>query len=232
MTQQNLLLLPGLLCDAAIWLNQVNELSDVANIIIPDLTHADTPEKMVAYALKQAPDQFALAGHSMGGWVALEIMKTAPNRVTKLCLANTTAKPDSPAKATARQQMIMQAENGEYDAIIRSLANAFVYRKEYLPPVTAMLSRNQDALIPQECAMLARKDCLSILNKITCPTLIIHAEQDAVFNLDDSQQLANTIPNAILAIIKQAGHMSLIEQPEEFNAHMRNWLIRDGANGI
>lgn len=225
MEKQNLLLLPGLLCDAEVWQSQASHLSDDAHIIIPDLSHADTPDKMVAAVLEQAPNQFALAGHSMGGWVALEVMKKAPERVTKLCLANTTAKLDSKDKANARRDMISKARCGEYSQVIEQLANAFLHRKELLNSVRVMLERNQDALIFQQSAMLARDNCEAVLTSITCPTLVIHAEHDKVFQLDDSMQLTTSIPHARLAVITEAGHMSLMEQPDQFNSHLRNWLI-------
>lgn len=224
MDKPNLILLPGLLCDDEVWQHQVKHLADSANIMIPNLSRADTPDKMVAAVLEHAPDTFALAGHSMGGWVALEVMKQAPERVTKLCLANTTAKPDTAEKASARRDMIAQVTRDEHDEVIEHLANAFVYRKELLPQISAMLKRNQAALIPQESAMLARGDCEAILKKIICPTLVIHAEYDKVFNLEDSLQLANSIPNATLATIQEAGHMSLLEQPQTFNELMYKWL--------
>ena len=224
MPQPALLLLPGLLCDAAVWHHQINTLSDVVSIIVPDLSKANTPAEMVAAVLKVAPASFMLAGHSMGGWVALEVMRSAPQRVLKLCLANTTAKLDTAEKAAARKEMISLATQGEYENIINRLAAAFVYQKKYLPLVTEMLHRNQHAFINQEQAMLIRQDCVPVLKDITCPTLVIHSVQDAVFNINDSEQLAFNIKQATLEIIEEAGHMSLMEQPEKFSALMRAWV--------
>lgn len=230
MPQPTLLLLPGLMCDGAVWQHQIEHLGNEVNIIVPDLGHASTPEEMVTAALLSAPPSFMLAGHSMGGWVALEIMKAAPARVEKLCLANTTAKPDSKEKADARREMIALAEHGDYKTIVSRLSQAFVHQQQYAPIVKAILQRNQDALIPQEHAMLARGDCIDVLATIHCPTLVIHAAQDQVFSLTDATQLLDNIPTAELEIIDNAGHMSLIEQPVKFTELLHTWLHSKGAN--
>lgn len=224
MSRPTLILLPGLLCDASVWQHQIDHLHHEMEIIVPDLGHASTPEQMVAAALETAPPIFMLAGHSMGGWVALEIMKTTPQRVTKLCLANTTAKPDTQEKAQARREMIALAKQGDYDTIIERLTHAFLYQQQFAPTVKSILHRNQDALIRQEQAMLARGDCIDVLKTIKCPTLVIHAAQDKVFTQADCSQLISSIRGAQLEIIDDAGHMSLIEQPEKVTAALRNWL--------
>src|SRR6185437_6909143 len=93
-----LLLLPGLLCDATLWVHQQNHLSDLADIIIPDLSQASSPDEMVESVLNVAPPYFIMVGHSMGGWVALEVMKKYSEKILGLGLLNTTALPDSKQK--------------------------------------------------------------------------------------------------------------------------------------
>lgn len=225
MTKIPLMLLPGLLCDAEVWAAQSQGLSDIAEIIIPNFNQATSPLEMVDCVRKIAPPTFALAGHSMGGWIALEVMKHFPARVLKLGLLNTSALPDSPKKQSARLSLISHAEKGDFAFILDALIQKFLYRLDLAPKVRAMLERNQSAFIHQEKAMLMREDCLEILKQITCPSLIVHAEKDQVFNLHDSQFLAEHIPNSELHIIPNSGHMSPMEAPEILTQHLRRWLL-------
>ncbi len=108
-----LVLISGLLSNESLWQHQTRHLSDIASIQVLSPSQ-DTPKKMIQAILEQAPPEFALAGHSMGGWLCLEIMRTAPSRVSRLCLLNTTARNDSEEKRLARQQMILKAEKGQF----------------------------------------------------------------------------------------------------------------------
>lgn len=224
MPSPTLLLLPGLLCDATVWQRQADHIGKSINIIVPDLTHASTPQEMVTAALALAPPSFLLAGHSMGGWVALEIMKSAPERVEKLCLINTTAKPDSTEKSLARREMIALTQQGAFDTVVERLANGFVYQKNLLPRVKTMLRHNQDAFISQETAMLLRGDCIAVLEKISCPTLIIHSVKDTIFNMSDAELLHRSIKGSTLQLLENAGHMSMMEQPDKVTEWMLGWM--------
>ncbi len=224
MNKMALVLLPGLLSDAAVWEYQSHQLDGKTDIIIPNLNQADSPEKMVDAVLEVSPLHFNLAGHSMGGWLALEIMKRCPKRILKLALLNTTPLPDSVEKHEARKAMIQQAGKGNYELIIDKLMNTFIYNRKVAENVMSMFERNKLAFINQEKAMLKRGDCLAVLKHISCPTLIIHSENDANFNFSDSQLLAENIPHSTLAIIKNCGHMSPIESPKEVTELMQIWL--------
>lgn len=221
---QALILIPGLLCDQAVWEHQVNHLRDDANILIANVDHASTPVEMVNAVLKGAPKQFALAGHSMGGWIALEIMRHHPERVTKLILANTTALLDSPQKAQGRHDLLKLAYENKHDVIIERLLSAFVFQRRFAPIVKAMLQRNINYLINQEKAMLQREDCVPLLKTILCPTTIIHANQDAIFDFQDSQILHEHITGSVLERLDHSGHMSPIEAAEGFTDIMKIWL--------
>lgn len=224
MTKQTLIMIPGLLCDEEVWLHQNITLRMTADITVPDLSMAATPEDMVNTVLNQAPDTFALAGHSMGGWIALEIMRIASSRVSRLCLLNTTAAPDLPEKSAARRSMIDMARNERFDEVVERLMSIFLFRNHCRERLKAMLYRNKSAFVLQENAMLARKDCLGILQKIHCPTLIIHANQDAVFSLKDSMELHLGIQNSRLVQIENCGHMAPVEAPEEVSTLMKEWM--------
>lgn len=119
MNKPTLILIPGLVCDRTVWEKQIEAFSAQYHIIIPDLSTAKTPEAMVAAVLMSAPESFAMAGHSMGGWVALEVMRASRERVSKLALLNTTAASDTKEKAQARLDLIALYHAGERDVIVQ-----------------------------------------------------------------------------------------------------------------
>lgn len=121
-----LILLPGLLSNEDLWRHQSSHLSDIASIYIFESIE-DTPEKMVQAILDKAPDRFALAGHSMGGWLCLEVLKHAKSRISKLCLLNTTARSDSQEKKNRRNQMIEDVRKGKFPKVVQTLVENFVF---------------------------------------------------------------------------------------------------------
>lgn len=218
-----LLLISGLLSNELVWAHQVKYLSDIALITVISPTQ-DTSQKMVEEILKQAPDQFALAGHSMGGWLCLEVMRKAPGRVTKLCLLNTTARPDTSIKKAKRKEMIRRAESGQFREVVKEFIDYFVFNADVKNEVEKMfLSIGEQVFIRQEKSMLLREECESILPKIQCPTLVIYAAEDKIFSLEEHQELAHNISHAKLAIIENCGHMSPMEMPEAVTSLLVSW---------
>lgn len=195
-------------------MHQIKELSNKTLIRVASPTQ-DTPEKMVEAILRGAPDQFVLVGHSMGGWLCLEVMRRAKQRVTKLCLLNTTESLDTPTKKAKREEMMRRVEAGEFREVVKELVHHFVHNSGVKDKVEKMFMEvGEQAFVCQEKSMLVRKECASILPSISCPTLVIHAAQDRVFSLEDHQRLASAIPHAKLAVIEDCGHMSPMEKPE------------------
>lgn len=220
-----LILVCGLLSDEAIWHHQYKYLIEIAQIKIIRFIDEDTPEKMIHTILKQAPEKFALAGHSMGGWLALEIMRTAAMRVSKLCLLNTTARDDPPEKLHLRKEMIKVVNEGQFSIIAEKIAENFIDNLHIRKEAMEMFLRvGKQAFINQEKAMIIRNECMSILPRIACPTLVIHAMQDKIFSLEEHEELARKIPHAKLAIIEDSGHISPMEQPQAVTAFLRFWL--------
>jgi len=219
-----LILVSGLLCNELVWSHQIKNLKDLA-LIEAISPNQDTPQKMVEDILKNAPAQFALAGHSMGGWLCLEVMRQAPERVTHLCLLNTTAKPDTLAKKAKRKELIHRVENGQFSDVVEELVDSFIFDTSSKEKVKKMLqnSGKQD-FINEENSMLQREECLSILPTIHCPTLVVHAEKDKIFTLEDHQELASNIVKSKLSILKDCGHMSTMEKPKAITSLMRLWL--------
>lgn len=219
-----LVLISGLLSNQFLWSHQLEHLnSDAAIQVISPWQ--DTPSKMVQTILEEAPDHFALAGHSMGGWLCLEVMRAAPSRVIKLCLLNTTAKPDHEEKKAKREEMIQRAENGQFCEIVNEITEHFVFNSRVKDEVKQMfLSIGEEVFIQQEKSMLMRKECQSILPLITCPTLVIHAARDNVFSFEEHKELVEHIPSAQLAVVEDSGHMSPLEMPQAITALLKYWL--------
>ena len=122
-----LLLLPGLLCDAALWRHQIETLVDIADIAVADLTEEDSGSGMAQRVLASAPDEFALAGLSMGGYVAFEILRQAPDRVKRLALLDTTARADLPEKVKLRQDLIELARTGAFKGVTPRLLPRLIH---------------------------------------------------------------------------------------------------------
>lgn len=216
-----LVLLSGLLSNDALWRHQIDHLGDIANIQVI-LSSQNTPDAMVQAILEQAPEKFALAGHSMGGWLCLEVMKAAPTRVTKLCLLNTTAREDTEEKRLRRQKMI---ETENFEKVVHQLVDAFTFNPSVKPLVEKMfLEVGHEAFVRQEIAMMMRSETESVLRRIHCPTLVIHSARDKIFSLEEHQELVREIPKAKLAIVEDSGHMSPMEMPQAITALLRFWL--------
>ncbi len=219
-----LVLLSGLLSNQFLWQHQTHHLSDIASIHVISPAQ-ETPGKMIQAILDEAPSTFALAGHSMGGWLCLEVMRAAPSRVSKLCLLNTTARMDSEEKKIRRQKMILKAEKGQFQEVVDEIVEKFIFNPLVKNDVRKMfLDVGKEAFIHQQMAMIKRCECQSILPGISCPTLVIYATQDKNFSLEEHQELANQIQNAKLALVEDSGHMSLMEMPQAMTALLRFWL--------
>lgn len=219
-----LLLVSGLLSNRTLWKHQAEHLSQIASVHIA-CPCQDTPEKMVEETLAAAPPSFALAGHSMGGWLCLEIMRAAPQRVKKLCLLNTTASVDSEEKRKRRQELIDRVKNGGFAEVVKEITDLFVFQQAVKSSVAEMfLEVGVEAFINQESSMMIRSESTSILASIACPTLIIHAAQDKNFCYEDHAALAKQIRHATLAAIEDAGHMCPMEMPQATTALLRYWL--------
>ena len=225
-----LLLLPGLLCSAALWRAQVLGLADVADSRVMNLTTDATMPAMAARVLEQAPDTFALAGLSMGGDCALEIIRQAPERVTRLALLDTSAEPDTPDRTEIRMQWIDEAAAGGFEDLIPRHA------RMYLPPsrlgegalaaTVASSARNVGAAAYQrnQKAIAGRADSRAVLGTITCPTLVLCGRQDMATPLALHEEMAKGIPGARLVVIEDCAHLSPLERPNEVTAALRDWL--------
>ena len=231
MNKTPLVLVPGLLCDAQLWQAQVDGLTDVADIWIADHTRSATMAGVAADVLADAPfESFSLAGLSMGGYISLEIMRQAPQRVTRLALLDTAALGDLPEQTKTRLAFIELAQRGNFSGVTDALLPLLVHpaRRAEQPLTDSIksMARNigKDAFIRQEQAIMSRADSVALLAEICCPTLVLCGRQDALTPLARHEQMATGIKGARLEVIEDCGHMSTMERPAQVNAALRRWL--------
>ncbi|MGE0667002.1 MAG: alpha/beta fold hydrolase [Sphingomonadales bacterium] len=231
MTLTPLVLLPGLLCDAALWRAQVEALKDVAAAAVADLTLDDSVAAMAARVLASAPPRFALAGLSMGGYVAFEIMRQAPERVTRLALFDTGAGPDSERRADQRRRLIATLEVGRFRGVTRHILPQLVHASHVEGPVgetvMAMARRvGADAYRRQQQAILSRPDSRPLLETINVPTLVAVGDDDRVTPPDTARDISRGIAGSELHVLRDCGHLPALERPDETSALLRGWLAR------
>ncbi|KAA2214444.1 alpha/beta fold hydrolase [Teichococcus oryzae] len=226
-----LLLLPGLLCDARLWRDPLALLGDAVAATVADLAQDDTLNAMARRALAAAPPRFALAGLSMGGYVALEIMRQAPERVTHLALFDTSARPDSPEAARRRRGLMALSRSGQFKGVTPRLLPSLLHPDAVEGPlgheVRDMADRiGKEAFLRQQLAILHRPDSRPMLPGIRVPTLVAVGEADILTPPELSEEMAAAIPGARLALIPQSGHLPTMERPEASTALLRDWLAR------
>ncbi len=227
-----LVLLPGLLCDGRIWQTQTEALADVAQCVIADLSQDDSISAMAARVLQhvQAP-QFCLAGHSMGGYVALELMRQAPQRVQRLALISTQACGDSEAVRARRLGLIELASHGRFVGVTDRLLPMLMHRTGLRDARSVALVKDMAreigiaGFLRQQQAILSRTNSELSLADIQCPTLILCGEQDALTPLAQHTFMANAIKSAQFKVLADCGHLPMLEQPAACAAALRDWLL-------
>ena len=211
------LLLPGMLGDATLW-DDVAPTLGGARFGRIDLD--DSIAEMAATVLASAPERFALAGHSLGAIVALEIMRQAPSRVTRLALLNASARPASEAQLAAWAAM----RDGEFDAVVSAFASANT-RAQLGGRVEAMAwAVGQRGLRRQLAAQASRPDSRPFLAAITVPTRVLTGSEDAICPRELQEELVAGIPRARHVVVEGAGHMAPLEDPAAVAAHLQHWL--------
>jgi len=223
-------LVPGLNCSARLFSPQVPALWRFGPVMVADHTRDLTIAAIAARILSLAPPRFALAGLSMGGYIALEIMRQAPDRVARLALLDTSARPDLPDASAKRRTNIAAAEAGRFDEIITPQFPLYVHparhndgalKAEYLAMCHDV---GPQAYVRQQKAIMTRIDSRPSLLAIRCPTLVLVGAQDEATPPALAEEMASAIPNARLAVVPDCGHLATMEQPAAVTAELVAWL--------
>lgn len=226
----DLVLVPGSLCDGRVWANQRRDLADIADITIPSLHGHDSLVSMAQAVLADAPQRFALAGFSMGGRVALEILRLAPERVTRLALIDASVHPIAAGEAERRQPQIDMAKKDGLAALSRWWNPKIVHPSrvddaEFMGLLESMaLTFSPEDYEKEVHALLNRPDPRDLLPGIGVPVLILAGDQDPLSTMERNRAMADAIPGATLVTIADAAHFPMLEKPAAVSSAMRHWL--------
>ncbi|MGB4101003.1 MAG: alpha/beta hydrolase [Alphaproteobacteria bacterium] len=228
-----LFLLPGLLNDAELWTFQRDNLKDIAATHVPELYHHDNIPDLARHVLAGAPDRFALAGLSMGGYVAMEIMRQAPSRVLKLALFDTSARSDTAEQTEKRKGLLVLAQTGKFKGVTPRLLPSLLHHDhlddtKITTSILAMAARvGREGFIRQQTAIMHRIDSRPSLAQIACPTRIVVGAQDQLTPLPIAEEMATLIPQAQLVVFQSCGHLPPLEKPEATAHLLRGWLLEE-----
>lgn len=227
-----LVLVPGLLCSARLYAPQVEALWSLGPVMVADHRRGDAIDAIADRILAAAPPSFALAGLSFGGYIAFAMMRRAPERIRRLALLDTSARPDTPEQSAARLAFIGMAEEGRLDEVVDALIPRFLHRDRHgdarlVRIVRAMADETgAESFVRQQRAIISRPDSRPLLPDIRCPTLVLCGDGDELTPPDLSREIAAGISGARLVIVPHCGHLSTLEQPEAVNAALTEWLNR------
>jgi pimeloyl-ACP methyl ester carboxylesterase len=232
MAGETLVLIPGLICDDEVWRHAARHLSDVAACVVVPADTGDTMQQMARDVLAAAPGRFAVAGFSMGGYVATEMLRQAPDRITRLALLDTSSRVDTPEKAEGRRRTIVDCENGRFDAVIDDFVPRLLHPDRMAEPladrVRAMGHRVGAATFARRHrAMLTRAGPRDVLEAFDGPVRVIMGRQDGLSPWEEHRELADWAPRGRLSIVEECGHMPPLERPQATTALLRHWLLHD-----
>lgn len=225
-----ILLVPGLVSSPRIYAPVVPALWRFGPVTVANHVRDDNMGAIARRILAEAPPRFALAGHSMGGYIAFEILRQAPNRVAKLALINTQARPDTPEATERRRRQMARAWGGEYHAILDELFAGFVHPSRRDDAGLRQLVHDMgdevgvEGFVRQQTAVISRVDSRPSLAWIKCPTLVLTGDEDNTIPNALSKEMADGIHGAKLVILQNCGHLPQPEQPEATAAALVEWL--------
>jgi pimeloyl-ACP methyl ester carboxylesterase len=225
-----IVLIPGLNCSARLYAEQVPALWRFGPVEIADHTRDSTMDAIAARILADAPPRFALAGLSMGGYLALTIVRQAPERLQKLALLDTSARPETPEQSARRKPQIALAESGRFAEVPALQFPVFVHRNrqgdDALRARVRLMAEETGAevFLRQQHALITRPDARPLLATIKCPTLVLVGDGDELTPPALSRELVEGIAGSRLVIVPDCGHLSTMERPEAVNRALAEWM--------
>lgn len=230
MSRPLLVLVPGLLCDRDLWRDQIPALSSMTEVHVADLRGYDSIADMASSILDAVPGPFSLAGLSMGGYVALEVMRRAPDRVARLALLNTTSRADTEAQTARRRRLMALAAEGRFGEAVEELLAVFLSdrarrHRPLVSRVREMAMRvGAEAFLRQQRAIIGRVDSAETLRVVTCPTLIVAADRDVLIPPALQEEMHRLVRGATLRVTEDCGHLSTMERPDDVTQALMSWL--------
>jgi pimeloyl-ACP methyl ester carboxylesterase len=225
-----IVLIPGLTCTARLYTDQLPALWQFGPVTIANHTRDDSMAAIARRILATAPARFALAGLSMGGYIAFEIMRQAPERVAKLALLDTGARGDTPEQTERRKVVIALARSGRYAEVPDIAFPVYVHRNRHGDAALKQIVKTMaaetgvTAFLRQQAAIIGRPDSRPGLAAIQCPTLVLVGDGDEATPPELSREIAAGIPGARLVVIPDSGHLSTLERPEAVTGALVEWM--------
>ncbi|QDK38161.1 alpha/beta fold hydrolase [Bdellovibrio sp. NC01] len=223
-----IVLIPGLACSARLFEAQIPSLWQFGSVQIADHRQHDTMSEIAKEILATAPPKFTLMGLSMGGYISFEILRQAPERVMKLALLDTSARPDTAEQTAARKVAMDQATSGKYEEAMKA-SLPFVFHdfdNPRLQKIFLQMTEDTgiDAFLRQQNAIMSRPDSRPDLKNILCPTLVLGGREDKLTPPEVMSEIANGLPRSEYVTIPNCGHASTLEQPELVTNALVKWL--------
>jgi pimeloyl-ACP methyl ester carboxylesterase len=225
-----IILVPGLNCSARLYAEQIPVLWQFGPVTVADHRRDNSMAAIAQRILAGAPPRFAVAGLSMGGYIAFEIVRQAPSRVAKLALLDTGPGAEVPERTAQRKPLIQLAQQGRFAEVTEDQFPWLVHRRRHSDVTlkAAVRAMNEDtgpeAYIRQQQAIMARPDSRPGLKAIVCPTLVLVGDDDRLTPPELSHEMAKAIPGAHLVVVPDSGHLSTMEQPQAVNVALVEWL--------
>ena len=227
-----LFLVPGLLCDELVWQHQLVAFAATHRMVVPELAGETSLAAMAERILASAPERFAIAGHSLGGRITLEVARRAPARLTHVGLFDTGAGPVGPAEEASRMELVTLGETQGLAAVAKAWLPPMLHPARradaaFMAPLETMVAgRSAASFRRQQQALLSRPDGRPVLATLRCPTLVLTGREDEWSPPAQHAAMAAEIPGATLVVVPEAGHFAPLEQPAAVTAAMRDWLAR------
>lgn len=226
----SLLLIPSQLCTGAVWQHQIDALSTLARICVANHRVSDSIGGLATSILAAAPRRFALAAHGMGGFIAFEMWRQAPERIERLALFDTLATPDTPQQSARRESYAELVRRGQFAQVIEERLPMLFHPDRQgdarlLAIARAMAAETgPEAFLRQQRAIIDRPDSRATLATITCPVTVVIGCQDRITAVSDAEAIAAAITRSRLEVVDDCGHLVPLEQPERTRALLDRWL--------
>jgi len=225
-----IILVPGLLCSARLFAPQVTALWPFGQITVADHRRDADVAAIAARILADAPPRFALVAFSMGGYIAFAMLRQAPERITKLALLDTSARPDTAEQSAGREKFISMAQAGKLGDVVEILAPRFLHRSRQNDETLRKIVRDMatetgaGAFVRQQRAIMSRPDSRPLLKTIRCPTVVVVGDGDELTPPELAKEICAGVSGAQLVVIPECGHLSPVEKPDAVNAALGEWL--------